>query len=157
MRETLDGVSFQIEPLFSCLAEMEPLLAAHWAEIANPDIPLDINIDRYHSLEREGILRIYTMRVGSDRLIGYAAYFVGPHIHYKSTIYAQCDVFYVSPESRGRGRAWRLLEFAEADLGVSGAMVATYHGKVAHPEFQRLLEARGAKHTENIHEVQLNG
>jgi L-amino acid N-acyltransferase YncA len=111
-------------------AEAIPLLIAHYEEIAwNKDkIQLDPDLERYKMLERQGKLKIYTLRNDEGRLVGYAAWLVLAHLHYKSTLCAANDVIYVAPAARGIAGT-RLLKFSEAELRKLGVQVLGLHIK----------------------------
>ena len=81
-------ITYQQEFLESVRDDAQPLLEAHWQEIAlNKDIvPLDPDWDAYEQLEEEGKLFIFTARDGGQ-LAGYFVVIVAPHIHYKSTLF----------------------------------------------------------------------
>jgi hypothetical protein len=136
---------FAREPFSEALlAEMLPLLEAHWAEIAHyPDIPLEVDASAYHAAERNGALRIFTVREPgrNNALIGYAAYFVRGNPHYASSVQASQDVIYVAPEARGSTGA-RLIQFADDQFRRDGVQAVYHHVKVAH-NFGRLLERMG--------------
>lgn len=73
----------------------------HYYEVAldQEAIPLDIDWRKYFALEAAGILKCWTVRV-EGRLVGYVLWFVTGHIHYRSSVHALCDVFYLDPDYR---------------------------------------------------------
>jgi GNAT superfamily N-acetyltransferase len=70
----------------------------HWRELAlNQDtVPLDPDWDRFYALDVQGILRVLTVRA-EGQLVGYVFLLLGPHLHYKSTLWAHCDMFWLDP------------------------------------------------------------
>lgn len=175
---------FAREPFTSqLLAEMLPLLEAHWKEVAHfPDIPLEVDASAYHAAESAGALRIYTVR---DRrtdqpcdhaceftqpygwvpeadcpvhdvpsLLGYAAYFVRPSPHYRSSVQAAQDVIYVSPAARGSTGA-RLIRFADDELSSEGVQAVYHHVKLAH-NWGKMLERMGYEPVDIIYAKRLD-
>jgi hypothetical protein len=141
------------------LDETLPLVRAHWREVAHyADIPLDPDASAYHHAEFRGFLRVYTARkvgpLGDHRLVGYAAYFVRPSIHYASSVQASQDVIYVSPECRGSTGA-RLIQFADEQLAGEGVQAVYHHVKVAH-NWGRLLERMGYEAVDVIYAKRLD-
>jgi GNAT superfamily N-acetyltransferase len=113
--------------------EMQPLLRAHYEEIAwRPDkIALDPDYTRYEKLEALGILRIYTARTFGE-LTGYAIFLVQPHLHYKGNLTAINDIVFVWPNRRGAFVGKKLLGFAEKELRAEGVRTLGLHIKEAH-------------------------
>lgn len=149
-------ITFQVEKFRDCFTEAIPLLEAHYEEIATNKEKkiLDPDIERYHTLEDCGMLRIFTAR-DEGKLIGYFVSMVMPHLHYSSCIYAMNDILYVDPEYRGTTLAYRLFKGAIKDLKEnSNTDVMMIHMKVKHP-FKGLLTKLGFEQTEENWEVQL--
>jgi len=73
----------------------------HWEEVAldKAEIHLDMDWPQYAEMERRGQFRVWTTRV-DGALAGYIFWFIRPHMHYKSTPHALCDVFYLDPAFR---------------------------------------------------------
>jgi len=114
-------ITFQVEKIKDIKAEALPLLQAHWEEIAlNKDsVPLDPDWDGYVNVEAAGLLHIITARDDS-KLIGYAAYFITPNLHYRSLREANSDIFYLSPEHRKGLTGLKLMKAAEVELKAIG-------------------------------------
>jgi len=131
-------------------AELEPLLLDHWAEIAQySDIPMNVDWQRYYTMQRQGILQVYTAR-DEGKLVGYCVYMVVPHLHYSDTLYAIQDVLFLHPDYRGRTAGYRMIKFADKDLEGRGVGVIMQHVKVKH-DFGPLLTRMGYEHAENIY------
>lgn len=128
------ATQYAIESIASCRADgVEALLAAHYHEIARyPDIPLDVDWARYEQAELNGTLRVMTARQGR-LLVGYAAYLVAPHWHYKGSLQAIQDVLYVHPDYRGSRVGYKLIAMADQYLALEGVQVVYQHSKIAHP------------------------
>lgn len=94
--------SFQIERFCEIARELPSLFARHYDELAENKqaYPLEPDWERYFGLDLSGILRIMTARMDGI-LVGYIFNLVGPHLHSKSTIYADIDLFWLDPLYRG--------------------------------------------------------
>lgn len=128
----------------------------HWREVASySDIPLDPDFNEYLRVARLGFTRCYTARQ-AGRIIGYGLYFLAVNAHYRSSLQARQDLFYVEPM---RGRAWiasALSRFADERLAADGAQVCYHHVKLAHPALGRVLERQGYKAVETIYARRLD-
>lgn len=141
------------EKLFpNLINEMLPLLERHWQEVALCDAfgPVDIAEDAYRRAEEGGMLRIYTARRDDNALVGYAAYFVLPNLHYRSKPVAESDVFFLVPEERQGLAGLRLLQFADKALTAENVAVIINRVKVSH-DCGRLFERMGYKHHEKLY------
>ncbi len=127
-RETLEEVR----------AEIDPLLEAHWREIAHyQDILLDPDWEFYEAMEYCGRLRIFTAR-DEGRLVGYGFFFVGPNRHYKQSFQALQDVIFLHPDYRGAGNGRDLIMFCDEQCRAEKIQVIYHHIKAAH-DFGPLL------------------
>lgn len=122
------------EPLSLLLDEgLEDLVTAHHAEVGlhKGDMPLAVDWEKYHELERLGMLKLASARAG-DSLVGYASWLVMPHLHYCETPHALNDAIFVHYEWRGSGV--RLMRECERRLAADAAPKAVrivYHIKKA--------------------------
>lgn len=134
-------ITVRIESLGEVRGELEPLLWAHYDEVAlyKDSVPLDVDWERYAALDQLGMLKVFTVRSG-ETLVGYAVFFVGPHMHYRRTSYANNDVLFVHPRYRGAGI--RLIRFAERALKEMGVERILFHVKVDH-DFRPILHRMG--------------
>jgi GNAT superfamily N-acetyltransferase len=147
-------VTIQREPIHDLWVELWPLMVAHWDEIATwQDIPLDPDTDAYEALDEAGMLRLYTVR-DEHRLVGYAAYTVRTHLHYRQSKQAVQDVIFLLAEYRCGRTGMRLIEHADAQLAAEGVQVVFQHVKTAH-NFGPLLERLGYEHVENVYAKRL--
>lgn len=112
------------------IAEAAPLVDAHYHEIAwrKDKIPLDPDYEKYAAGAASGAIRIFTARQGG-MLVGYAVFIVGPHLHYRQTVWAMNDVLYVTQGRRGYAAGTKLLRHAESALKATGAHVVGLHIK----------------------------
>lgn len=138
------------EPLTDKLIEeVRPHLEAHYQEIAwrQDAIPLDIDVERYKLLYQHGQVVVFTAREKDLTLVGYNVYFVNPHLHYKSTLYAMNDVLYVAPGRRGLAIAAKMLRAAEDALRARGVKVMGLHIKDVH-DWGALAKRQGYERVE---------
>lgn len=151
-------LKYQQELLADALDDLKPLLVGHWEEIArNRDfIPLDPDYDTYLRIEATGMLRVYTVRADDGAVVGYAIYFVRPHLHYRRNVWAVSDIVYLRPEYRRGFCGVRLLSFAEKKLTEDGVHVMHTTSKLAHPALARVLEHLGHNPIEMGHAKVLN-
>src|SRR4051812_26390781 len=94
-------MEFQCESYAGVLEEIKPLLDLHWNEIASHKerFLLEPDWKKYEALANNGVMRIFTARE-NGALIGYAIFFVTPHLHYKKMIIAKNDITYLCPDFR---------------------------------------------------------
>lgn len=138
------------ETIAQSYEEAMPLLLKHYTEIAqHQDIALNVDVEMYRRIEEAGMLRIYTARRFS-KLVGYATFIIGSNGHYKDSLQAKQDVFYVDPSHRGIFIGPKLIGYADAMLTVDGIQVVYHHQKLAHPTLGVLLAREGYEHVENI-------
>lgn len=135
-------IQLQQETFGNVLDEIRPLLVRHWREIsAYPDIPLNVDEEKYETIESIGNLRIYTVRL-EGKLIGYAVFFLGHHIHYSGSFQATEDVVYVDPDFRLGSIGVRLLQFSDSKLKEEGVQVVHHHVKLGHPVLGLILQKK---------------
>jgi hypothetical protein len=84
--------------------ELAPLFKRHWQELGRDkqDVILDPDWDAFMAHSIAGRLRILTARAG-EHLVGYIFFMIGPHLHYKSTLHATADMYWLDPKYR---RGW---------------------------------------------------
>lgn len=117
--------------------EVALLIEAHWRELAvNRDvIPLDPDWEQYARIAKAGMMHFVSVRADGV-MVGYHCSFVMPHIHYKGTLHAFVDVFYIKPEYRRGSVGVRLFRVVERTLkarGVKKIMTPTKnHLKIGH-------------------------
>lgn len=141
-------VTIAWEPLSSARDDgLDGLIEQHWAEVSRhrDKRPLSVRWAIYHALDEKGILRLLTARLGG-KLIGYAAYFFDPHIHYGETPNAACDAIFVQKEHRRTGAGPRMIDIAEEkfrDEAAPAWCCVTYHDRSGIELLAPLLRARG--------------
>ena len=141
---------FAIETMDEVLDDMAPLWDLHWEEIAldRQKVPLNPDVDTFRTLEDAGLLLIVTAR-DEGNLIGYHVSIVRPHLHYKHSLTAYADMYFMHPHYRQGMTGVRLFKFVEQvlrDMGVD----RIYQGTKLHKDMGRLFERLGYKETERL-------
>ena len=145
-------IVFQREAAQDCFAEAIPLLIEHWQEITYIDgLTVKPEFSKYESLERNGILRTYTARL-EGKLIGYAVFFLSPHLHFKKHLFAYCDVLYIMPAHRGFGH--RFTRWCNNRLRDDRASVILYNVNKKF-DFGSILKRQGFKHTDDVYTMEV--
>lgn len=135
------AVDFAAERLSAVWDEAQPLVAAHYREIAHhADIALNPDRDCYFAAEEAGHLRCFTARK-ETKLIGYAVYFVRHSLHYQQSLQAVQDVLFLDPRERGSAGA-RFIAWCDRKLRDDGVQLVWQHMKAAH-SFGPMLERMG--------------
>jgi len=131
---------------------VQALLVRHHKEIAQDQdgrMPLDVDTARYQALDEAGILCLFLVRLDGV-VIGYWVGFLWPHLHYKSTMVAMTDVYYLMPEHRKAGIGRAMFVAIEDELRALGAKKAFVQSKV-YSDHSPLFESLGWVLTEITH------
>lgn len=114
-------ITFAVEDWFEVRGQMAIHWPEHWAEVAlNKDtIPLDPDFDSYDMHANSGVLHIVVARK-QGAVVGYHVSIVRPHLHYRRSLSAFTDVYYVAPQYRTGRTPLRLFEFVEKTLKARG-------------------------------------
>jgi GNAT superfamily N-acetyltransferase len=110
-------VKFQVEPFYVIARELPPLFKQHWRELGRDrdEVILDPNWDQFMADSIAGRLQVLTARAGTE-LVGYIFYFVGPHLHYKSTLHAHVDMYWLDPQYRHGWTGLRMFRAYDDEL-----------------------------------------
>jgi len=110
-------VKFQVEPFYVIARELPPLFKKHWRELGRDrdEVILDPNWDQFMADSIAGRLQVLTARAGTE-LVGYIFYFVGPHLHYKSTLHAHVDMYWLDPQYRHGWTGLRMFRAYDDEL-----------------------------------------
>lgn len=135
-------MEYRVERWKDIEGEIFELVTRHWQEIAldRDRIPLDIDRDEYARKEAFGWLKIITARE-KDKLVGYYACVVGPHPHYRSTLFSLVDAYFIAPEYRQGPAGVGLFLFLESEmrrLGVKSMIASSKLHYDVSPLFRRL-------------------
>ena len=155
----LAAPEFGWEAFHAIAHELPPLFMQHWRELAlNRDaIPLDPDWDKYYQLDVDGVLRVLTIRVPSGQLVGYVFLMVGPHLHYKSTLWGHVDMYFLDPVYRQGWTGVRLFKALIKDARIMGVVNLTLATKLHFMDNRvaKLLARLGFKPIETIHAMRL--
>jgi GNAT superfamily N-acetyltransferase len=150
-------LKIQVEKLADVKDECGDLIAAHWREIAVwQDIPLDPEWVTYETLEKAGMLVIYTVRTDNNKLVGYAVFIMRKHLHYRGHSWALNDIVFVHPDYRDGRIGRKLVRFWEQDLKARGIHVVHVNVKIGHPALDLVLRFEKYKTVESGLEKRLN-
>lgn len=114
-------ITYSVETVVEVKEEMKEINATHYEEIAldKERMKLNPDFDKYQTMENVGALTIITARE-LGKLVGYWILFVAPHIHYKDTLCAYTDIYYLLPEVRKGMAGVKLLAEGEKILKKRG-------------------------------------
>jgi len=151
-------ITFGLELLTELWSEIDPLLVAHYEELARfKDIPLAPDKAAYATVENIGMLRTYTVR-DDGVLVGYAIFFLRQALHYSTSLQASQDVLFISPAHRGRKTGLEFLTWCDEQLRVEGVQVVYHHVKVDPAlDFGPLLIRLGYEQIDAIYGKRLDG
>jgi len=135
-------ISYQIEDWFATKLKMEWLFPLHWKEVATykEKIKLDLDYESYDELASKGDLLIITVRDGL-KIVGYYWLIVKKHLHYKKSLTAFTDMFFLHPDYRKGMVGVNIFKFAEKILKEKGVERLIVSSKTSHDKskiFERL-------------------
>jgi hypothetical protein len=125
-------ITFSTESLDQVIGEVNPLLELHYQELCmNKEVvKLDPIWPQYRAVEQAGKLAIYTVRDEGD-LVGYAAFFVTPHMHYAGLMLATNDVLFLRADYRLGTTGTRFVKHCASQLKTRGAHKIAFHIKLS--------------------------
>jgi L-amino acid N-acyltransferase YncA len=143
-------ITYQIESWAQYYPDAASLWEDHWLEIAHDHeaVPLDVDHNQYVALDHAGHLHIVTAR-DHGILVGYHLSIVKPHLHYRSTLHAFVDVYYLAKEYRQGLVGYKLFQIAERTLRELGVR-KILSGTKMHKDMSRLFERLGYAETERL-------
>lgn len=143
-------LTFQVEKLEAVRPELEPLLLAHWEEVAieKETVPLDINWGAYMTLDGMGLLVGITAR-DEGKLAGYASYILTRHMHYNLKV-ADCGPFFLHHNYRKGLAGVNLFRAAEKILKDMGVQRVVHKVKLSH-DVGRIFERMGYRPIERTY------
>ena len=143
-------ISYQEETFDQVIDEIKPLLEDHWEEIAlNKEvIKLNPNYEMYEKLCNAGVMRIVTAR-DDGKLIGYCICIIAYNLHYKDSLTATNDIFFISKDYRKGSTGVKLFIKNEEILKSYGVQRLIMNTKV-HQDVGAIFERLGYKQTERV-------
>jgi len=116
-------LDIKFEPFYVIARELLPLFRKHWHELGvhRDAIPLDPDWDRFMQGSINGTLHVLTVR-DDDKLIGYIFNLISPHLHYKTTLHAYIDMFWLDPHYRRGLTGLRMFRENEKHLRKCGVV-----------------------------------
>jgi GNAT superfamily N-acetyltransferase len=150
-------VTYAVEDWFDVKAETAHLWPMHWAEVAvNRDvIKLDPDFDAYDQMARSGMLHIVVARK-EGVVVGYHYTIVKRHLHYKQSLSAFTDIFYIAPAHRTGRTPLRLFQFVEQTLKARGVQ-KMFTGTKLSLDAGPLFEHMGWTETERLFVKMIGG
>lgn len=144
-------ITYQVERWSDLINEFKPLFEKHWLEVDNEReaIPLDVDWEGYARIDLANMLCVVTCRDSDseEKLIGYCITIISYPLHYRTTLHAVVDVYYVSPEYRKSGVGLNLFTFTEGvykQMGVKNIVTSTK----SYLNHSKLFEAMGYTNNE---------
>lgn len=113
--------------------DADALLQAHYEELClhRDRKALAPRWDQYTAIERAGNLLVVAARQ-DGALVGYACFFVAPHMHYSAYTVAVNDVIYVDKSARGT-IGLRLIKACIREAKAAGANHIAWRAKLGTP------------------------
>jgi len=143
-------IEYKEETFDQVIDEIKPLLEDHWEEIAlNKEvIKLNPNYEMYEKLCNSGVMRIVTAR-NDGKLIGYCICIIAYNLHYKDSLTATNDIFFISKDYRKGSTGVKLFIKNEEILKSYGVQRLIMNTKV-HQDVGAIFERLGYKQTERV-------
>ena len=137
-------------PIATATQELQALAEREYEEVGQKDLErLNIDWARYAELDAAGKLGTFIAK-RDGVIVGYAAFIVQTHIHYKDALVAANSAVYAVPEVRAGRVVLKLLRFAEMGLKAQGVQKIYYHVKQT-KDFGRLLGHLGYQDVERMY------
>lgn len=143
---------FQLEHWHEALAELRPLFARLWDDVAvdKDRFVAECDEEKYAALEAQGILHLVTARSGA-KLAGFFLCFVWPNAHYHGAgDMAFTDMYYILPQHRRGNVGMRLFAYMEETLKERG-VVKFYTSHKLHRDRSAMLWLLGFKATDVVY------
>jgi GNAT superfamily N-acetyltransferase len=114
-------VTFHVERWGDALEEVQRHWPNHWREVAmhQDEIPLEPDYDEYDRLDGQGALHLTVARCAGE-VVGYATAIIRTHLHYKSSLSAFFDLYYVHPSHRNGWVGVNLFKHVESSMRARG-------------------------------------
>jgi GNAT superfamily N-acetyltransferase len=109
-------VLIQVERLRACRLQLNAIIVEYYEKtVASEGVPpVDMAWELFSELEdKEGFILITARDTLTGIIVGFVTYYVGPHPHHKTVVFATCGTLAVKLSERGKGIAHQLLDAAE--------------------------------------------
>ena len=143
-------MEFKEESFDQVIGEIKPLLEKHYEEIALDKDVIKLNPDYeiYKKLCDSGMMKITTARQ-AGLLVGYCIVIVKHHLHYKDSLTAVNDIFFIDPAYRQGSTALKLFKQVEEMLKGYGVQRLVMNTK-KHRDVGVLFDRLGYIETERV-------
>ena len=126
------------------------LVEEHWEEIVNTlQRPLKVSWDTFFAAEKNGMLRVFVAHEDLE-VLGYAIFFLHPHLHSCQLMVAQNDAVFLKKEKRVMSKGREFLKYCDEELAKSGVKIIFWHVKPIR-DFGPALENIGYEMHEKIY------
>lgn len=136
------AVVFAEEKSETCLVEIAALASTHMREARPHDAAPDLDVEKYLSFERAGILIVVTAR-DAGILVGYAPAVVFPQLQNRGVLAAQIDGVWLASSHRRPRVLPRMIHFLEASLRARGVVVCGAGAQRSDHALARMLQSLG--------------
>lgn len=142
--------TYQVEEYQDCITEVSAHYEEHWKELAaDPSIPLNPHYEQYDLIAQAGLLHVTTVRY-NGKLVGYHFVMLSPHLHYKQSLTAFTDIFYLEPEHRNGWIGVKLFKTMESTLKDRGVQ-RIYMGTKLKSDIGPILDRLGYNPIERLY------
>lgn len=143
-------IEYKEEQYNDVIDQIKPLLDDHYNEIALDKDAIKLNPDYgiYKSLCDSGTMRIITAR-DDAKLIGYCVCIIKYHLHYKDSLTAFNDIFYIAKEYRKGLTGVKLFIKTEEILKKYGVQRVAMNTKLHH-DVGAIFDRLGYRETERV-------
>ena len=142
--------TYQVEEYQDCIKEVSAHYEEHWKELAaDPSIPLNPHYEQYNLIALAGLLHVTTVRY-NGKLVGYHFAMLSPHLHYKQSLTAFTDIFYLEPEHRNGWIGVKLFKTMESTLKDRGVQ-RIYMGTKLKSDIGPILDRLGYNPIERLY------
>ncbi len=141
----LSSVILREETYEQSVDDIRGLLASHWREAGRDHsaVPMSVDWKTYEGMAHKGQLLIIAARDGRQ-LVGYAVWFIIPHVNYQHTPHVTSNIYFILPEYRKGGLLSRMTDLCEERaLARAGGKVVRLIQRSKDPNIDAMLTRRG--------------
>jgi len=144
-------ITYHVEPWSTVQYDTRHLWNLHWQEVAmNKDkIQLDLDMATYEQYAASGALHCVIARSGGV-VVGYHWSVVKPHLHYRNSLCAFTDVYFLHPDHRHGRAGIELFQAAESTLKARG-VEKLFTGTKVSLDMGKIFEYLGWTETERLY------